>query len=395
MTSYCTELDSASSNQVRRIAVTSHARLHFGLLEIHPNEPHCYGGLGLMLNEPVASVVATVRPSVTEVSRDRSTEALAGGDTTDNPIEPFSVHADTYWTERALQCIAHWKRITGRRYASASSIRVELPPTPHCGLGSGTQMACSIATLLAAASQVNTQQCNASNGLLENSARLASSVWTSDGTATLETLGPAVRDLSAHSGRGKRSFVGLTGFLTGGMIVDRGQSIEGASWASRTQVVPFPESWPVLLIRADKYVGESGGVEAAMFERCASKANPHRHAMLDLVDAQIIRSLHSLDWKMFSNALRLYGEMAGEIFRDVQGGIYRSEEIAQIIKEIQSLGLEGTGQSSWGPTVFAIAQDSDQANWIAHKLRQKLGGPETVTITRAANHGAQLVNSNG
>ncbi|MFM7930105.1 MAG: hypothetical protein ACKO9Q_20550, partial [Pirellula sp.] len=32
--------------------VEAYSRLHFGLLEIHPGAPHCFGGIGLMVDKP-------------------------------------------------------------------------------------------------------------------------------------------------------------------------------------------------------------------------------------------------------------------------------------------------------------------------------------------------------
>lgn len=383
-----------------------------------------------MIDSPVASIHATIGPSIGQSQIDRSQIDRSQIDsvTLGGPLDAKSsdagrvaasrvgVDADDYWAQRVVQCLAHWSRTTSSDLIPINGLRVVNSPTPHCGLGSGTQMACSVATLLAAATKLNSGAIDDQGSAMSSdspssyaggtnipgadasvnfktSRSQVSSVWLDRNSANREDhfeMGRAVQSLSSHSGRGKRSYVGLTGFLTGGLIVDRGHLGEGTQWGSRTHVMQFPESWPILLIRADEYVGESGGTEAAMFDRCASKPNPRRLAMLELIDKQIVPSLVANDWGLFSSSIRSYGEMAGEIFREVQGGIYRSDEIARIIETIQSMGLSGAGQSSWGPTVFAIARDDDQAKWVADKLREKLRSTDAVSITRAVNQGASL-----
>ena len=50
--------------------------------------------------------------------------------------------------------------------------------------------------------------------------------------------------------------------------------------------------------------------------------------------------------------------------------------------------VRGVGQSSWGPAVFAVVADSEQADLIADQLRRRFGLPQaSVWTTHACNHG--------
>ena len=39
--------------------------------------------------------------------------------------------------------------------------------------------------------------------------------------------------------------------------------------------------------------------------------------------------------------------------------------IAEAVEFARSNGIDGVGQSSWGPAVFALCEDSRQAEWLA------------------------------
>jgi predicted sugar kinase len=56
----------------------------------------------------------------------------------------------------------------------------------------------------------------------------------------------------------------------------------------------------------------------------------------------------------------------------VQGGEYASAEIADLIADVRACGVRGVGQSSWGPTVFAVVGDSDTALSLVLRFRSRL-----------------------
>jgi predicted sugar kinase len=58
---------------------------------------------------------------------------------------------------------------------------------------------------------------------------------------------------------------------------------------------------------------------------------------------------------------------------------------------VRALGVRGVGQSSWGPTVFAICPDPDTAEKVAASLKQRFLNLEAVTCTAARNTGAEVL----
>ena len=56
---------------------------------------------------------------------------------------------------------------------------------------------------------------------------------------------------------------------------------------------------------------------------------------------------------------------------------------------LKNEGIRGAGQSSWGPTVFAVVGDAEAATRLKERLVERSGfSAEAVIISRAANRGA-------
>lgn len=331
----------------RQIQVRSQGRIHFGLMEISEFQPNCYGGIGLMIDHSIGVIQATIPPSSTSQCR---------------------IQADAHWHPR-IEAVANlWLQTHSQ--LPIQSISVIESPRPHQGLGSGTQMACTVAALLLAAERFQL-------GDISNSDLSMPTLFTLDSLATV-------------SQRGKRSNIGLCGFLEGGFVVDHGIPVPCKSGISitRTQRVPFPD-WPVLVLQDRNSLGDSGNDEAAMFDRCSGYPNPNREAMATLVQQEILPAIHACDWNRFGIALGQYGRWAGQIFEPVQGGIYRTLQIAKCIEAAKRLGLHGATQSSWGPTVCAFGQDLEHAHWCRSRLQADLPDVE-IKVTNAANFPAQV-----
>lgn len=337
---------SSTLSGAKNIEVRTASRLHFGLLEICPDHPHCYGGLGLMIDAPESILSARL------------------GECSDPDSLP--IDAPKYWRLRAIDAVQQWRKVRRSSVLPVAALRVCRAPEAHVGLGSGTQFACSVSGLLSAA------ECMRSLSLIP---------------CGLSHIVPSTEVLALESGRGKRSHIGLEGFLHGGMIFDRGQmpvAAPGIGLAPRTQSVFFPSQWRIVTACDGSYSGDSGHEEKAIFDVCSRHPNPNRDTMLRLVQSDLLPALDACDWSAAGRAVGHYGALAGEVFRSTQGGIYRSQGIADAIADLHGLGVYGSGQSSWGPTLFAIVADEDQAQWVAARLTARMPASASVRIARAA-----------
>ena len=93
----------------------------------------------------------------------------------------------------------------------------------------------------------------------------------------------------------------------------------------------------------------------------------------------------------FGDAIFRFGRLAGECFAAVQNGPFASEEIERLVNSIREFGVPGAGQSSWGPTVFAVTDGDQQARQLVDWVRGRSAGAEyEIVIARPNNRGAQI-----
>jgi predicted sugar kinase len=94
---------------------------------------------------------------------------------------------------------------------------------------------------------------------------------------------------------------------------------------------------------------------------------------------------------MFGEAVYQFGKWAGECFSAVQGGPYASPEIERLVESIREYGVPGVGQSSWGPTVFAVVECDEEARRLKEWVRGQSCYKEfEITVARPNNSGARV-----
>lgn len=310
------------------VHVRTGSRLHFGLLG--PPAPHGrrdYGGVGLMIESPGL---------VLSVSRAAAWSA-------DGPL-----------AERALAL--------GQRFAAAEGlgayrVQIESAAALHAGLGTGTQLALAV---------VQAMQAGAGRKPL------------------------ATADLARGAGRGLRSGLGVHGFVHGGLLVDGGKTGRSdlAPLVARHQ---FPPTWPVVLVLPSWGPGLHGEAEMLAFERLRRDGSAGRAAdgLCRILVLEMLPALVEQDVDAFGEAVFEYNRRVGELFASVQGGPYASPRVAELIAFLRGLGARGVGQSSWGPGVFAVLGNEEQANELARCTRRRFGlRDEEILLTRAMNSGA-------
>jgi beta-RFAP synthase len=322
------------------IRVQTGSRLHFGLLNLSPDKmwtnwlgeevlpARHYGGVGLMVERP--GLRLTAEPAVEW--------------TADGPL-----------AERVLGCAKRIVRHVSRENLQPLHFQVCEALPEHMGLGSGTQLALAVARAMAAG---------------------------------LEKLGAP--ELAHVAGRGLRSALGVHGFAHGGFLVEAGK-------ISSTEIAPlilqsdFPPEWPVVIVLPSWGQGLHGKAESEAFGRLSkdNSALAAGDALCRVVLLGILPALRSRDWQTFGEAVYDYNVRAGAVFAPIQGGVYTHTATAELVRVTRRFGVPGVGQSSWGPAVFAIARDMDQAAALAREIQTRFELEEReVLVTRARNHGA-------
>jgi predicted sugar kinase len=93
-----------------------------------------------------------------------------------------------------------------------------------------------------------------------------------------------------------------------------------------------------------------------------------------------------------ADALGQIQRAVGTHFAPAQGGVFASPAVAAALDWAAAQGFAGSGQSSWGPTGFILAQDADQARQLERGLKARFGelSPLRYRIVAARNHGAAV-----
>jgi beta-RFAP synthase len=302
------------------VHVRAPCRLHFGMFSFgHADRPQ-FGGVGMMIDPPAVDVDIATAASFT------ISGALA------ERARQFVELAAAAWQLPALpQC----------------HIDVRAP-SDHVGLGVGTQLGLAIAA-----------------GLRR---------WLRLPEFSIEALAKAV-------GRANRSAVGTYGFQQGGLIVDAGITPERTTDRLKRRL-EIPADWRIVLVRAEHQRGLAGAHEADAFARLPPVPEHITRELWRITEREMLPALERSDCDAFGEAVYQFGRLAGECFAPIQGGPFADAGIARLVKRIRDHGIRGVGQSSWGPTVFAICSSQAVAQALVEWLRDG-AAPSTHEISIA------------
>ncbi len=313
---------------MRTIQIAAASRLHFGLLAPNDGCERRFGGVGVMIETP------SVRLSVSG-SKQFLVEG-AGGD-------------------RVCEFAARWAASRGDAAPPACRIVIESLPRMHAGLGVGTQLGLCVARTL--------------------------NEFVGESPAS-----PA--ELARSVGRGERSAVGTYGFFYGGLIAEQGKSVDDQLAPLDFQLA-LPDPWRWLLVCPRDGGGLHGNQEQRAFSEMRGHASSSVGELLSEMHDRLLPAARRGDFVGFSASIYRFGYQSGLNFATVQGGAYNGPRLHQIVETIRTLGVEGVGQSSWGPTIFALCPDDSAAHELADRLPQLLADSD-VTIAATWNHGARV-----
>jgi beta-RFAP synthase len=119
----------------------------------------------------------------------------------------------------------------------------------------------------------------------------------------------------------------------------------------------FPTDWEVTLHTPSDSSTWFGQRERDAFRQLQKNSGPDSeeiNRLCRLIVLGILPGIASGDLQTFGEAVYEYNARVGEIFASVQGGRYSTPGITEKIASLRRSGIRCVGQSSWGPTIFAI-----------------------------------------
>lgn len=289
----------------RGVSVTTTARLHMGFFDLNGDLGRRFGSIGVSLDSPI-----------TELHAWSAEQFTAEG--------PGAARA-----ARIAQRLAAALQLEGGMH-----MQLQRAIPEHAGLGAGTQMSLAV-------------------GLALNQ---------------LYGLGLIIEDVARLTERGARSGIGLGTFAVGGVIIDGGRG-------EQTLIPPviaradFPEAWRIVLIFDRTHTGVHGAEEIAAFRNLPefpadAAARLCRHVLM-----QALPALAEHDLASFGAAIRELQERTGDHFAPAQGGRYASPRVTAVLQWLAGQGVACYGQSSWGPTGFALFASESAAEECLRRLQ--------------------------
>ena len=298
------------------VVVEAPARLHFGLLDLRGGLGRRFGGVGAPA--PGLSVRVAISPA---------SEVVAAGNESERAAD------------FARQFLAYHRMRDGARVVVERSIPA------HAGLGSGTQLGLSVAKAL----------------------------------SELYGVAAAPVELARAVGRAKRSAVGTWTFAGGGFVVEGGRRIGAEDDVGPLLArQPFPSAWRCVLAVPDAPPSVSGAVEAQAFADLPVPDERDVERVSHLVLMGMLPSVIDGDIETFGAALSEIQEINGRWFSHAQGGMFSPGPSAEIIRLMRDSGAPGVGQSSWGPSVYAIVDGADAAESLSARIRDRYDGRVAV-----------------
>jgi len=321
-----------NKTEVESVDIKAYARLHMGFFNLNGEQGRRFGSLGIGLDWPYTKI---------KISRGR------GNFTTQKDMD-----ADT------LQHIEKRKKALLTHLNIKEEVTIEaIEQIPrHAGLGSGTQMALAIGTGL--------------NSLFNQSMTLS--------------------DIANITGRGQRSGIGIGTFSQGGFVLDGGRG-------DHTQLPPIiaqhavPDDWRFILIFDPSFEGVHGHAEVSAFQSLANQSLIKTQTLTHRILTKALPSLLEQDIAAFGEVMNDLQNYNGEYFAPAQGDKYASQPVAEVLAYLNTQGVACVGQSSWGPTGFAMIKDQAEAESLLLKIKAKFENSRLdFVICRPCNHGAQV-----
>jgi beta-RFAP synthase len=156
--------------------------------------------------------------------------------------------------------------------------------------------------------------------------------------------------------------------------------------------LPFPEAWRILLIFDKSQRGLHGSDEVAAFQRLPEFPAHKAAHLCRLVLMVALPALAEQDLDGFGSAVAELQRVVGDYFAPAQGARFMSAGVAEALAWLETGGIRGIGQSSWGPTGFAIIGSEAEALRLCDEAARRWPASSglSFSVTAGRNTGGEI-----
>ena len=317
------------------VSVCAAGRLHLGFLDPSGSLGRRFGSIGLAVEGFQTEVV------IAPAARDEWQADTPSG---------------AAQLDRAVVCVQRLREQCDRWSPLALRLRSVVPS--HAGLGSGTQLALAVGRAF----------------------------------ARFHGLDVPTPTLAAWLGRGQRSGIGIAGFDQGGLLVDGGPGSDGLP-APLLARLPLPEAWRIVVVLDERMQGLSGVRETKAIAALPPFAQAQAAELCHQVLMRVLPGVAGGEFAPFAAGVNRVQELLGAHFAPAQGGsAWTSASVGRLLQWVRGHAGDqaAVGQSSWGPTGFAIVPSGAAAQRLLDAARTA-GMVDAALVLRtvaARNRGA-------
>lgn len=312
----------------KKISVIAPARLHMGFIDLSGSLGRHFGSIGIALNEISTRLTVTA-------------------------AEQLIVNGPS--AARAKKCVKDLCKEL--KVSDQLSIDIDSAIPEHVGLGSGTQMALAIGSAL-----------NAYYDLQLNT-----------------------REIAQLTERGKRSGIGIGVFEQGGLVVDGGRGDKTITPPVISHM-DIPDAWRFILVFDQRGQGLHGEQEIKAFKELPPFPHQEAARLCYLLLMQGLPAVAENNITLFGDVISQLQQSVGEHFASVQGGVFTSHEVAEVMSSLEAQGAVAIGQTSWGPTGFCAVDNSEKADLLIAQMQKKFAKFHNLSfaVASARNSGGDV-----
>ncbi len=326
----------SSFRDEKRIIIQTPSRLHLTLTDLSGSSGRVDGGVGISLDEPNILLEA-----------ERADELVVVGENAERALA-------------AARAVQEHLNLGGARLSILSGYRM------HVGLGGGTQMGIAAAAAL----------------------------------CELYDRPLSVREIARIIHRGGTSGIGTAAYEAGGFLIDGGHSFgpgkdkltfSPSSACCGVRPAPlivrheFPKDWKIVLALPCVPQGAHGKKEVDIFRTHCPLPAEQVHELCYQILVRMIPSIVEESLDDFGAAVNRIQEIG---FKKIEV-MLQHPVVHRLMAEMRQAGAACAGLSSFGPTVYAIADTQvGDIEAAAREAMSEVGGE--VFVTRARNEGARV-----
>ncbi len=332
------------------IEIITPSRLHFGLIDLNGSLGRIDGGIGVALKKPNVNLMIEELEKSDRKDRTDRTEVIADERIAEikNTINRINKHFNT-------------------KDAFRITVKSQIPD--HVGLGSTTQLYLAIAR----------------------------------GIAELNQIHPTAVELADICGRGGTSGIGISAFESGGFILDGGHSFgkgkEKQSYlpssVSKARPAPIlarydlPPDWWFVCVTPRVGPKIYGSDEVNIFQKYCPIPRGETERISHLILMKILPSILEEDIEAFGSGLEGMQQVG---FKKIE--LELQDPLIKGLIDKLSKDSYGSGMSSFGPTVYALALGVNHARELEESVRDfMMDRPYEFFYSNVNNKGTRVIRS--